>query len=102
MESLFGSGTLVSKTGEVKVADAFKGAKIVGIYFSMHTCPPCREFTPILSELYKEINESEKVFEVVFCSGDQKEELYKEYYEEQPWLALQFRDERMKGLAGKY
>jgi thiol-disulfide isomerase/thioredoxin len=39
-------------------------------YFSMHTCPPCREFTPIFAELYKEMNEDEKRFEVIFFSGD--------------------------------
>lgn len=32
--------------------------KWVGFYFSMHSCPPCREFTPILAELYKETNVS--------------------------------------------
>jgi len=31
--------------------------KLVGIYYSMHTCPPCREFTPLLSCLYEELNE---------------------------------------------
>jgi thiol-disulfide isomerase/thioredoxin len=38
----------------------------------MHTCPPCREFTPIFGELYKEMNEDEKKFEVIFFSGDSK------------------------------
>ena len=45
--------------------------KLLMLYFSMHNCPPCREFTPLLVELYNEHNENEKVIEVVFCSGDQ-------------------------------
>ena len=45
--------------------------KLLMLYFSMHNCPPCREFTPLLVELYNEHNESEKLFEVVFFSGDQ-------------------------------
>ena len=44
--------------------------KIVMFYFSMHNCPPCREFTPLLVELYNDTNENEKVLECVFLSGD--------------------------------
>ena len=48
--------------------------KLLGIYYSMHNCPPCREFTPLLASLYEEINADEKVFEVIFFSGDKSEE----------------------------
>ena len=34
-----------------------KDVKLVGIYYSMHNCPPCRAFTPLLSAIYEEINE---------------------------------------------
>jgi nucleoredoxin len=34
--------------------------KLLAIYYSMHTCPPCREFTPLLAALYEEVNEDEK------------------------------------------
>ena len=44
--------------------------KLLGLYFSMHDCPPCREFTPIFAELYNEVNENVKVMEVIFFSGD--------------------------------
>jgi len=54
----------------------------------MHNCPPCREFTPLLACLYEELNEDEKVFEVVFFSGDKSQEQFDEYYSEMPWLAL--------------
>ena len=68
-------------------------------YFSMHNCPPCREFTPLLAELYNEVNENEKQIEVVFFSGDQDQNVYNEYYGEMPWLALPFKDPRMKAAA---
>ena len=68
-------------------------------YFSMHNCPPCREFTPLLVELYNEHNENAKVMEVVFMSGDQDQNLYNEYFGEMPWLALPFKDPRMKPAA---
>ena len=71
-------------------------------YFSMHNCPPCREFTPLLVELYNETNQNEKVMEVVFFSGDQDQNLYNEYFSEMPWLALPFKDARMKPAAKNF
>ena len=100
-EELFGTGELNTKSGKVLPSEAFKDAKIVGIYFSMHNCPPCRQFTPVFSELYNELA-GDKVLEVVFCSGDKDEAVYNEYYGEMPWLALPFKDGRMATLAKKY
>ena len=40
----------------VTVGEIDGDAKILMLYFSMHTCPPCREFTPLLIELYNEYN----------------------------------------------
>ena len=68
-------------------------------YFSMHNCPPCREFTPLLAELYRDINETEKVMEVIFFSGDPEEKVYNEYYGEMPWKAMPFKDARLKPIA---
>ena len=102
MEELFGTEPLNSHKGPVAVADAFTGVKFVCIYFSMHNCPPCREFTPIFASLYEEFNADEKQFEVVFCSGDKTQEVYNEYYEEQPWLALQFKDARIAPIAKRF
>ena len=85
-----------------RTATAFADAKIIGIYFSMHNCPPCREFTPVFAELYKEINESEKKMEVVFVSGDKTPEEYEKYYDEMPWIALPFKDARLANLAKKF
>ena len=62
--------------------------KLLAIYYSMHDCPPCREFTPMLSALYEEVNEDEKVLEIVFFSGDKTQALFDEYFGEMPWLAL--------------
>ena len=70
MDALFGSDPIKSKSGEISPEEAFKGVKIVGVYFSMHNCPPCRKFTPMFAELYNEFNADSKVMEVVFLSGD--------------------------------
>ena len=82
--------------------DAIKDVKLVGLYFSMHHCPPCREFTPIFGELYKEVNSDNKVLEVIFCSFDVNQEAFKNYYGEMPWLAMPFNDSRLQNLYTKY
>ena len=69
------------------------------IYFSMHDCPPCREFTALLTELYIDMNQAETHFEVVFVSCDKTVEQFHEYYSEMPWLAMPFQDPRIKNLA---
>ena len=65
----------------------------------MHTCPPCRQFTPIFAELYNEINENGKVLEVIFASADRTDQKFNEYYKEMPWLALPRGDPVMNKLA---
>ena len=43
-----------------------KGAEleVIGLYFSAHWCPPCRDFTPKLAEAYAAVNKDAKRFEV--------------------------------------
>lgn len=48
--------------------------KLLAIYCSMHNCPPCRAFTPLLTEIYADANEDEKMIEIVFISGDKTQE----------------------------
>lgn len=102
MEELFGTTDVLTKTGTINPLEAFKDAKLIGIYFSMHNCPPCRAFTPVFAELYNEINADSKVMEVIFCSGDRTQEEYDKYYAEMPWIALPKGDSRLATLAKKY
>ena len=68
----------------------------------MHTCPPCRQFTPILADLYSEVNADQKSLEIIFMSGDKNVELYNDYYKEMPWLALPFQHEKLRDICMKY
>ena len=102
VEELFGTANITSKSGPVNPVEAFKNAKLIGIYFSMHNCPPCRMFTPLFADIYNEVNSSEKVLEVIFLSGDKTQEEYDEYYGEMPWLALPKGDARLGPIAKKY
>ncbi|CAF1533455.1 unnamed protein product [Adineta ricciae] len=69
--------------------------KVIGLYFSAHWCPPCRGFTPILVDFYNKYG-SEKNLEVIFISSDNDEESFNEYYQEMPWLTLDFKEREKK------
>eukprot|EP00347_Sterkiella_histriomuscorum_P004480 403360305 len=91
---------------QISAYDALKNSKAVGLYFSMHSCPPCRQFTPKLAEYYNEVNAgakaNEKPFEVIFVSCDQDKKVFDSYYKEMPWLALPFQDSRIRALSQQY
>ena len=87
----------------ITVKEAFAAEpRMILLYFSMHDCPPCREFTPLLAELYHECNESEKTFEVVFFSGDATKDLYTSYVPDHPWLVMPYQDARIKAAAVEF
>jgi nucleoredoxin len=99
MIELLGS-ELLSTDGAVATADALKG-KTVGLYFSAHWCGPCRGFTPKLAEIYKGLKAAGKPFEIVFVSSDKDEAAFKDYFGDQPWLALPFSDRKAKAALSK-
>ena len=83
-----------TKDGEMSLEEALTGVEFVGIYFSAHWCPPCRGFTPVLSQFYEEVNKGGKVFEVIFVTSDRDEASFKEYFATMPWKAVSFDVER--------
>lgn len=90
--SLFGS-TLKTHSGDVPTGDALAGAKVVGIYFSAHWCPPCRGFTPMLADFYNAAqSEHAGALQIVFVSSDRNEHEYNEYFGTMPWVALPLSD----------
>ena len=105
MVSLLGNPTDVLVRADqmpMTVGDIDSSLKLLLVYVSKHDCPPCREFTPMLAELYREMNESGMVFEVVFVSGDATTEAYTEYLGEMPWPALPHKDPRIKAIAKRF
>ncbi|UJR17248.1 hypothetical protein I4U23_004143 [Adineta vaga] len=78
--------------------------KIVGLYFSGHWCPPSRQFTPKLVELYTNMSQEMKQnFKIVFVSSDNSEKEFNSYYNEMPWYALPYADRTRKDvLSSKY
>jgi len=48
--------------------------KFILLYFSAHWCPPCRKFTPILVDGYK--NSTKTNYEIIFVTHDRSEQEY--------------------------
>jgi nucleoredoxin len=91
-------GKLLGPDGDVDTS-SLEG-KTVGLYFSAHWCPPCRGFTPQLSEWYKK-DLKNRGLEVVFVSSDRDEASFKGYFDEMPWLALPYADRERKDKLSK-
>ena len=92
-----------ARKGETLVGEAALSGKYVGLYFSAHWCAPCKLFTPVLIDTYNKLQEAGQPFEVVFCSLDNDEAEYKEYYGSMPWLSLGFRNpvvDKLKSILG--
>ncbi|CAF0994942.1 unnamed protein product, partial [Didymodactylos carnosus] len=67
-----------------------------------HWCPPCRTFTPILAEAYKQAI-ADASFDVVFVSSDEDQSSFDEYYKEMPWKAIPYEDRTLaEKLEQKY
>ena len=75
--------------------------KVVGIYFSAHWCPPCRQFTP---KLVKFRDENKDDFEVVFVSSDRDKSAQMGYMKESKmkWLTVKFGTDDVKDLKKRY
>lgn len=74
----------------------------IGLYFSASWCPPCRNFTPILSEFYNQLKMQGKNFEIIFCSNDQDPNQDNAYYDKMPWPRLVFGDSAVGQLGNQF
>lgn len=98
---LFGPN-LLTKEGVMPTETALAGKTSIGIYFSAHWCPPCRQFTPQLAGWYNGAFKA-KGMEIVFVSSDKDQAAFTGYYGEQPWIALPFEKRDVKAeLSKKY
>ena len=62
--------TLFFKGKDIDTNELFSKTPLVGLYFGAKWCPPCQGFNPVLKNLYKKINEKEKVLEIIYFSSD--------------------------------
>lgn len=73
---------------QLSTNDLLKDKDVVAIYFSASWCGPCRQFTPVLAEFYKEMAKKNKKFEVIWVSQDRSTDDFIGYYQHMPWLAV--------------
>merc|ERR1712139_535927 len=72
------------------------GSKSIGIYFSAHWCPPCRGFTPKLTEFYNDgLKDKMQIF---FVSSDRDQASFDQYFAKMPWEALPYEKRDAKKL----
>ncbi|KAJ3166997.1 hypothetical protein HK101_011855 [Irineochytrium annulatum] len=64
---------------DVNTAEALD-KDVIALYFSAHWCPPCRQFTPVLCQYYKDMKAKGKSFEMVFISSDRDQSAFDEYH----------------------
>jgi nucleoredoxin len=93
----FGLTELLTKDGVKPAAEVLAGKRAIGFYFSAHWCPPCRQFTPILSAFYEAAKCTENDMEIIFISSDRDQAAFDDYYSEMPWVALPYSQREKKG-----
>ena len=62
----------LAQGGNASVGKEALEGKTLGLYFSAHWCPPCRQFTPMLKQFYADYKAKDPNFEIVFVSGDHR------------------------------
>jgi nucleoredoxin len=87
--------------GEVVKASEELNKDIIGLYFSAHWCPPCRGFTPELSEKHNQLQAAGKSLALVFLSSDRDEKSFNEYHDSMSFLAMPFANRQGKEALSK-
>lgn len=85
-----------TKYATVDTSQALQDKEIVALYFSAHWCPPCRAFTPVLADVYKQIHQQDPTFEIIFVSSDHDESSFKNYFATHPWTAIPYSNRDIK------
>ena len=96
MDKLLGNELAINDFDTVNTNEHLSNSKIICLYFSGSYCPPCIKFTPILSEVYKELKKRNKEIEIVFISSDKTIECFNRYLNYMPWVALPYQKRNIK------
>merc|ERR1711881_315045 len=101
MDSLNGATLIKADGSKVEAEAALQDKDLVLYYFSAHWCPPCRQFTPMLSDFYGEVSDD---LEIVFVSSDRSPEDMFSYMKEShgDWCGVEHNSALANDLKQKY
>ena len=89
VQKLLQPGALIDKNGSRYNHASLQDKKAFVLYFSAHWCPPCRQFTPILTEQFRMYEQRSNKVMVIFVSGDRSLPEQLEYMQTQGnWPAV--------------
>lgn len=84
---------IINKKGEFVEKGYLSSLEYLLVYFADFGSPPCRKFTPHLTEWYNK-HKKEKKFDILFVSNDSEEPSFKLASETVPWMSLAFTAEQ--------
>ena len=102
MYKLFGEVFLDNKMEVVKDNKEVFDCTLLGVLFSAGWGSPCRIFYKDLINIYNQMNDGEKVFEIIQVSFDAKEEDFKKAISSLPWKFLPLNFSGINELKKKY
>ncbi|XP_077553497.1 nucleoredoxin-like protein 2 [Haemaphysalis longicornis] len=105
MADIFKNKMLIKKDGEQHSADTvLSDKKLICLYFAAQWCPPCRMFTPVLTNAYKDAKKENLSIEVIFMSGDQTVNDMMAHMRSShgDWYALRFADRLQSEIEERY
>ena len=102
MYKLFGEVFLDNKMEVVKDNKEVFDCTLLGVLFSAGWGSPCRIFNKDLIKIYNQMNDGEKVFEIIQVSFDAKEEDFKKAISGLPWKFLPLNFSGINELKKKY
>ncbi|XP_077489556.1 nucleoredoxin-like protein 2 [Amblyomma americanum] len=96
---------LLTKNGTSIAAEvALRNKRIICIYFSAQWCEPCRTFTPMLADAYREVKQHGLPIEIVFVSQDRTQaEMQDDFHAHHgEWLTVPYGDNLQSKLKARY
>ena len=102
MYKLFGQVFLDNKMEPVKDNKEVFDCTLLGVLFSAGWGSPCRIFYKDLINIYNQMNDGEKIFEIIQISFDKKEEDFKKAISGLPWKFLPLNFSGIEELKKKY
>lgn len=103
MIKIFGDKFVDNKNEQIKeLDDKIFSCTLLGVLFSAEWGSPCRLFNKDLIKIYEEVNEGDKVLEIIQVSFDRSEEDFKKSIAGLPWKFLAFDNGKTEELKAKY